>query len=870
MDYLLYEQLIDAGQIQAGQTMVLGDDNRVTAVATSFSPRQSASSYASSNNKSGGQKEYWKGNAPVLEKVDYNNETIMVPKMAPRDEPQVTIRKAIYERAVNNIENHQGGPKVNYGWRTQVFNNRMQEVAPALLVQAKTVTASMRRLDALNVFVYSDATLYGNTTATELTLDDPADANGILAASRAACRWIGMTLTFHPQQILPDGNLVERASLPSESTMRIYFRAPLQGGGLSNAVTKAMVTANPDQIFRVFPGGLPQFMGIKQGNLPQPEVFNEWMNERFNQVLFSAMKQIAYKAYIGEDVATDTLKQRFHKLGQRKYNAATRKNEYLSVSEFHSEMLNLVAETDNMEPAVALQNLPELDAIFYHGLISRLRERPELARMTNHAPSASVGENIQRLQDMVNAAKVAENEINQIVSISMGQHFRRTPIAATGGGDNSRTFLSTDVASGSYESAGRSPARGTTGASNGSGPSATEEFALTMLSNAERALRESSNSNAPLKCWGCEGAHLYKDCPRRHDTQVQQRFKAKLEEFLANRKQKRFDPSHYKRDGFFTKKAAALFNDISNEDVDKDSRLEMIKAFVAECNAHGATRVSNRKRSGTAAFPTIPGGADEGDYQEVGKDDNALALPFWVEEEDNPQDSPTEEGTSFNAAPRGIGFSIRYPITVELPHIDVPVGKQSQATAEGLLDTGGACTMGDLAYWSEVAKRMPELIAHFEELADHQEKPITIGGVGAGRVMITHVMGLWLPWTIGSQATKLVIGLGEGMPMTLLIGLPFQVSAQCVIDIGNQKCYSQLFGVSWKVSFKRPMKKDLRMLDATMATGKRYALATSNETVDDAHTVSPSPKKKVRWSWETEEGSKNYHYGPAQGLADRD
>ena len=54
--------------------------------------------------------------------------------------------------------------------------------------------------------------------------------------------------------------------------------------------------------------------------------------------------------------------------------------------------------------------------------------------------------------------------------------------------------------------------------------------------------------------------------------------------------------------------------------------------------------------------------------------------------------------------------------------------------------------MGELAYRREVANRVTLLIAHFDELEQHQEKPISIGSVGAGKVVITHVMGLWLPW----------------------------------------------------------------------------------------------------------------------------
>ena len=86
-----------------------------------------------------------------------------------------------------------------------------------------------------------------------------------------------------------------------------------------------------------------------------------------------------------------------------------------------------------------------------------------------------------------------------------------------------------------------------TSASQGSG---VETFALTMLSCAEKALRESSNTNAPIECWGCHGLfsdsnHLYKDCPHKYKPQVQEQFKRKLEEFLAKKKKNKFDPQTY-------------------------------------------------------------------------------------------------------------------------------------------------------------------------------------------------------------------------------------------------------------------------------------------------------------------------------------
>jgi hypothetical protein len=178
--------------------------------------------------------------------------------------------------------------------------------------------------------------------------------------------------------------------------------------------------------------------------------------------------------------------------------------------------------------------------------------------------------------------------------------------------------------------------------------------------------------------------------------------------------------------------------------------------------------------------------------------DPPLALPFWVVQDDQNGKgsrsfvtvpySPSMPSYQFEA--QGCPSGLRYPISSELPHVVIPVGRNGEATIEGLLDTGGACTMGDLVYWQEVAGRCPNLIAQFEELSDHQEKPISIGGVGVGKVEITHIMGIWLPWLVGDKESKLVIGLGENMSVTLSIGLPFQIATQCVMDIGQLKCHS--------------------------------------------------------------------------------
>ena len=117
------------------------------------------------------------------------------------------------------------------------------------------------------------------------------------------------------------------------------------------------------------------------------------------------------------------------------------------VSKFHSKLVALINETADMDQNTINQQVPELDAVLYHGLLTRLQQRRELAAATNHAPSTNLGENLANLQTMVNLTKIAEHEIN----LSLGSNFRRNAVA----GNNAavgRAFLSQQVLAGSAES----------------------------------------------------------------------------------------------------------------------------------------------------------------------------------------------------------------------------------------------------------------------------------------------------------------------------------------------------------------------------------------------------------------------------------
>ena len=113
------------------------------------------------------------------------------------------------------------------------------------------------------------------------------------------------------------------------------------------------------------------------------------------------------------------------------------------------------------------------------------------------------------------------------------------------------------------------------------------------------------------------------------------------------------------------------------------TRSELIQVFVNKC-------FSAIKRAGRTTRSSRSQQADDGDKgRGVG-----LSFPFWFVDKDD-LDTLEPQLASYKFTALGTaGSTLRHPISIELPHIDIPIGKDAQATAKGLLDTGGACTMG--------------------------------------------------------------------------------------------------------------------------------------------------------------------------------
>jgi hypothetical protein len=206
---------------------------------------------------------YWKGNTPVMEKAEYNGETVMLPRLVPLSEKEVSIKKVFLDRTIAGIKHHQGGSKVTWAWKVNLLEDRLASVAPALLMQARNILPSILNVTTINVFSYADATLHGNSVNTELTIDNPADPNGILATSRASCQWIGLTLTYAPQNAIANGRMVTINQLPGAASIRIYIRASTDANGLYASIMKAILTTSPAQMFQMFVGMV--FTTIKHG-----------------------------------------------------------------------------------------------------------------------------------------------------------------------------------------------------------------------------------------------------------------------------------------------------------------------------------------------------------------------------------------------------------------------------------------------------------------------------------------------------------------------------------------------------------------------------------------------------------------------------
>jgi hypothetical protein len=101
----------------------------------------------------------------------------------------------------------------------------------------------------------------------------------------------------------------------------------------------------------------------------------------------------------------------------------------------------------------------------------------------------------------------------------------------------------------------------------------------------KRLLRESSGIKAPVQCWGCEGLHLWRDCPEKADEECLKQFTENLAKYTEQHHNRvnRFDHAWYKKDGFPSKVACSYFNQLLDPELDGNAQKSILQLFLVEC-----------------------------------------------------------------------------------------------------------------------------------------------------------------------------------------------------------------------------------------------------------------------------------------------
>jgi hypothetical protein len=125
-----------------------------------------------------------------MESYIHNGETISLPVIAPADAP-VTAKNVILNRTFETIENHEGGNKFNWSWKTQVLINRFKTIS----------TSSVDVLIAYDIAgINTDCSLHLENLHHDLSKGNAGELH-IPDDSRCNVRWFSMTQHFQPRQV---------------------------------------------------------------------------------------------------------------------------------------------------------------------------------------------------------------------------------------------------------------------------------------------------------------------------------------------------------------------------------------------------------------------------------------------------------------------------------------------------------------------------------------------------------------------------------------------------------------------------------------------------------------------------------------------
>ena len=339
---------------------------------------------------------------------------------------------------------------------------------------------------------------------------------------------------------------------------------------------------------------------------------------------------------------------------------------------------------------------------------------------------------------------------------------------------------------------------------------ATEEHVQVLLSPTEQAMRRASGMNAPSKCWGCGDIEKYKDncihhfskCPHKSDPDVMTNGTNKILEFrekmrtrnsergtLHQHRSPRQAATNWAQAGHPSAKCLKLTATINNPETQPDVRKTSYINLAKELTNHNKT---------AAAATSATKGKKGSDAGEDGGFTVLMLVPFLT--------IPILQ-TVYRPEALPINLS------KELPHAKIPIGDDEESTYKiwCCLDSGAGLNLGQLEFFTKLAREYPELVESFKKWKDctSMEK-LSIGGVtAASSTAITHVIYLKTPYFQGGKRMLLAFGLAQDVQCTAIVGTPFFQAAGCSINYANETFYVRSFDRSFDIVFYEPGLRDI-------------------------------------------------------------
>jgi hypothetical protein len=155
---------------------------------------------------------YWKDGTVVMESYIHNGETISLPVIAPAGAP-VTAKNVILNRTFETIENHEGGNKINWSWKTQVLINRFKAISTSSVDVLIAYDIAGINDFKTTAYLYKDCSLHPENLHHDLSKGNAGELH-LPDDSRRNVRWFSMTQHFQPRQVISAGNMIDVNLLP--------------------------------------------------------------------------------------------------------------------------------------------------------------------------------------------------------------------------------------------------------------------------------------------------------------------------------------------------------------------------------------------------------------------------------------------------------------------------------------------------------------------------------------------------------------------------------------------------------------------------------------------------------------------------------